>query len=83
MIDSGVLTDYTSDKNDDIEKQLEKVSVHGSVDEELAKIKAEQGSKKKAKKATDTDNADTDTVVEDETETASSSSTATAEAQTQ
>jgi phage shock protein A len=83
MIDSGVLTDYTSDKNDDIEKQLEKVSVQGSVDEELAKIKAEQGSKKKAKKATDANNADTDTVVEDETETASSSSTATAEAQTQ
>src|SRR5579885_797627 len=46
MMDSGVLTDYTSDK-DDIERELEKVSVQGSVDEELAKIKAEQAKNKK------------------------------------
>ena len=49
MIDSGVLTDYTSDK-DDIERELEKVSVKGSVDEELAKIKAEQAKKNAGKK---------------------------------
>src|SRR5919198_1393297 len=46
MINSGVLTDYTSNK-DDIERELEKVSVKGSVEEELAKIKAEQAKKKK------------------------------------
>jgi phage shock protein A len=46
MIDSGVLTDYTSNK-DDIERELEKVSIKGSVEEELAKIKAEQMRKKK------------------------------------
>jgi phage shock protein A len=36
MINSGVLTDYTSNK-DDIEKELEKITVNGSVEEELAK----------------------------------------------
>jgi phage shock protein A len=46
MIDSGVLTDYTSNK-DDIERELEKVSIKGSVEEELAKIKTEQARKKK------------------------------------
>jgi phage shock protein A len=48
MIHSGVLTDYTSNK-DDIERELEKVSIKGSVEEELAKIKAEQQAKKKKK----------------------------------
>jgi phage shock protein A len=46
MIDSGVLTDYTSNK-DDIEKELEKITVNGSVEEELAKLKAEKARKKK------------------------------------
>ena len=46
MIDSGVLTDYTSDK-DDIEKELEKVTVKSSVDQELAKLKAERDKKQK------------------------------------
>ena len=41
MIDSGVLTDYTSNK-DDIERELEKVTVKSSVDQELAKLKAER-----------------------------------------
>ena len=49
MIDSGVLTDYTSSK-DDIERELEKVSIKGSVDEELAKIKTEQAAVKNKKK---------------------------------
>ncbi len=48
MMDSGVLTDYTSNK-DDIERELEKISMKGSVDEELAKIKAEQTAKNKGK----------------------------------
>ena len=53
MIDSGVLTDYTRDK-DDIERELEKVSVQGSVEEELAKIKAERAKNKKKQDAQDT-----------------------------
>jgi phage shock protein A len=46
MINSGVLTDYTSNK-DDIEKELEKITVHSSVEEELAKLKSEKERKKK------------------------------------
>ena len=46
MIDSGVLTDYTINK-DSIEKELEQVTVKNSVDEELAKLKAERQRKKK------------------------------------
>lgn len=41
MIDSGALTDYTSGK-DRIEAELEKVSMQGSVEEELARLKAER-----------------------------------------
>lgn len=42
MIDSGVLTDYTSDEGGDmIKKELEKVSM-SSVEEELAKLKAQR-----------------------------------------
>jgi phage shock protein A len=46
MIDSGVLTDYTANK-DSIEKELEQITVRGSVEEELAKLKAERQRKKK------------------------------------
>jgi phage shock protein A len=46
MINSGVLTDYTSNK-DSIEQELEQITVKGSVDEELAKLKAERQRKKK------------------------------------
>jgi phage shock protein A len=46
MIDSGSLTDYSSGK-DDIEKELEESSVKDSVDQELAKLKAEKARKKK------------------------------------
>jgi phage shock protein A len=46
MINSGVLTDYTSSK-DNIEKELEQITLKGSVDEELAKLKAERQRKKK------------------------------------
>jgi phage shock protein A len=46
MISSGVLTDYTTGK-DSIEKELEQVTLKGSVDEELAKLKAERQRKKK------------------------------------
>jgi phage shock protein A len=46
MISSGVLTDYTTGK-DSIEKELEQITLKGSVDEELAKLKAERQRKKK------------------------------------
>jgi phage shock protein A len=46
MIDSGVLTDYTSNK-DDIEGELEKITVKSSVDKELAKLKAERDKRQK------------------------------------
>jgi phage shock protein A len=48
MIDSGVLTDYTSNK-DDIESELEKTTIKNSVEEELVKLRAERDkSRKKA-----------------------------------
>ncbi len=46
MIDSGVLVDYTSNK-DEIESELEQITVDKSVEEELAKLKAEKLRKKK------------------------------------
>jgi phage shock protein A len=46
MMNSGVLTDYTSNK-DEIEKELEKITVQSSVEEELAKLKSEKERKKK------------------------------------
>ena len=46
MINSGVLTDYTANK-DEIEKELEKVTVQNSVEEELAKLKSEKQRKKR------------------------------------
>ncbi|HUG96463.1 MAG TPA: PspA/IM30 family protein, partial [Nitrososphaera sp.] len=46
MIDSGVLTDFTSNK-DEIERELEKITVQSSVEEELAKLKSEKERKKK------------------------------------
>ncbi len=52
MIDSGVLTDYTSTSAtngnaNDIEGELQKMTVKSSVDEELAKLKAERLRKKR------------------------------------
>jgi phage shock protein A len=46
MISSGVLVDYTSNK-DEIEGELEQITVDKSVEEELAKLKAEKLRKKK------------------------------------
>jgi phage shock protein A len=57
MIDSGVLTDYTSDK-DDVEGELEKMTVKSSVDLELAKLKAERD--KRQKKTTDPEESETE-----------------------
>ena len=65
MIDSGVLTDYTSNTNDDgsaIEKELEDVASQRAVDEELAKLKAERSKMKKLGNRSD------DVVEEQETE---------------
>jgi phage shock protein A len=50
MIDSGVLTDYTTSASEDggsIEKELEDVVSRESVDQELAKLKAERSKKKR------------------------------------
>ena len=47
MIDSGVLTDYTSSKDDVIEKELEESTTRESVEDELAKLKAERAKKRK------------------------------------
>jgi phage shock protein A len=52
MIDSGVLTDYTSTSSttgsdNDIEGELQKMTVKSSVQEELAKLKAANAKKKK------------------------------------
>jgi phage shock protein A len=63
MIDSGALTDYTSNK-DDIERELEKVSIKGSVEEELAKIKAEQAKKKKRSVESETDSSSSSQEIE-------------------
>jgi phage shock protein A len=46
MISSGVLVDYTSNK-DEIESELQQITVNQSVEEELAKLKAEKLRKKK------------------------------------
>ncbi len=49
MIDSGVLTDYTTSSENlggDIEAELDKVTMKSSVDEELEKLKAERMRKK-------------------------------------
>ena len=46
MINSGALTDYTSNK-DEIEQELEKITVQSSVDQELAKLKSEKERKKR------------------------------------
>jgi phage shock protein A len=48
MIDSGVLTDYTSSKDDVIEKELEETTAQRSVEDELAKLKAERAKKRKS-----------------------------------
>jgi len=46
MMDSGVLTDYTSNK-DDIESELEKTTIKSSVEEELVKLRAERDKSRK------------------------------------
>ncbi|HET7149113.1 MAG TPA: PspA/IM30 family protein, partial [Candidatus Nitrosopolaris sp.] len=49
MIDSGVLTDYTSTSgsDNDIERELQKMTVKSSINDELAKLKAERLRKKR------------------------------------
>ncbi|MGC2385063.1 MAG: hypothetical protein WA631_18360, partial [Nitrososphaeraceae archaeon] len=52
MLESGTLTDYTSSSDkgsDEIERELEKASSKGSVEEELAKLKAESRRKRKVR----------------------------------
>jgi phage shock protein A len=51
MIDTGILTDYSLNK-DEIEQELEKITLQYSVEDELAKLKGQISLKKKRKKAT-------------------------------
>ncbi len=70
MIDSGVLTDYTENK-DQIERELEKVSTQGAIEEELAKIKAEQTAANKKKKASEEEKEKKDAVEEEKAQVSS------------
>lgn len=49
MLESGTLTDYTSSDagSDEIERELQKASLNGSVEQELAKLKADNRRKRK------------------------------------
>ena len=54
MLESGTLTDYTSSSDsgsDEIERELEKSSLSGPVEQELAKLKAENRRKRKSKQS--------------------------------
>jgi len=72
MIDSGVLTDYTSmssttSSDNDIEGELQKLTVKSSVEEELTKLKAANAKKKKNQQETqDEQNSDESSVEEEE-----------------
>lgn len=64
MLDSGTLTDYTtatSSGSDDIQQELAKVSVEGSVEEELTKLKAESLRKNKNKRQSSSDESEQQT----------------------
>jgi len=66
MIDSGVLTDYMSNK-DDIESELEKTTIKSSVDEELAKLLSERAKKQnKANKQEKTQETEEHKISQDE-----------------
>ena len=51
MIDSGMLIDYSSNK-DEIEQELERITMQGLVEDELARLKGQIVLKKKRKKQT-------------------------------
>ena len=70
MIDSGVLTDYTSTStvgsDNDIEGELQKMTAKSSVDEELAKLKAENTRKKKNQAKDEAEQSAEDTKADEE-----------------
>jgi len=72
MIDSGVLTDYTStssttSSDNDLAGELQKLTVKSSVEEELTKLKAANAKKKKNQQETqDEQNSDESSVEEEE-----------------
>lgn len=69
MLDSGTLTDYTGDKgSDEIERELEKASMSDSVEQELAKLKAESRRKRKLKQSTTDNSEDSDEQTEGQEE---------------
>jgi phage shock protein A len=68
MIESGVLTDYTSSANEEgglIEKELEDVATQDSVEQELAKLKAQRSRKKKIATTDGDDDAEQETEAQD------------------
>ena len=71
MIDSGVLTDYTSmssttSSDNDIEGELQKLTVKSSVEEELTKLKTANAKKKKNQQETQEQDSDESSVEEEE-----------------
>jgi len=71
MIDSGVLTDYTSmssttSSDNDIEGELQKLTVKSSVEEELTKLKAANAKKKKNQQEMQEQDSDESSVEEEE-----------------
>jgi len=71
MIDSGVLTDYTSmssttSSDNDIEGELQKLTVKSSVEEELTKLKAANAKKKKNQQETQEEQDSDESSVEEE-----------------
>ena len=68
MIESGFLTDYTSSANEEgglIEKELEDVATQDSVEQELAKLKAQRSRKKKIATNDGDDDAEQETEPQD------------------
>ena len=75
MLESGTLTDYTSSDpgSDEIERELQKASLNGSVEQELAKLKADNRRKRKNRQSS-SDETDEQTESQNEEEIEVSSS---------
>jgi phage shock protein A len=75
MLESGTLTDYTSSDagSDEIERELQKASLNGSVEQELAKLKADNRRKRKNRQSSsDETEEQTESQNEEEIEVSSS-----------
>ena len=75
MLESGTLTDYTSSDagSDEIERELQKASLNGSVEQELAKLKADnRRGRKNRQSSSDETEEQTESQNEEEIEVSSS-----------